>query len=91
MSKHFAIVSLKRNIPISFIFYAQGGFRFDKLGAFDKVAMKIYFHMMKKDKNSKDRDLVALKEMQRGFDGTKREYLESLISYLRLSLEENKR
>lgn len=81
----------KEKYPNLVHFYAQGGFRFDKLGAFDKVAMKIYFHMMKKDKNSKDRDLVALKEMQRGFDGTKREYLEPLISYLRLRLEENKR
>lgn len=64
-------------------FYAQGGFEYGKLGSFDKVAMRIYFHMLEKGKDTAQRDLDAVAQMRKGFDGSKREYLDPLIAYIR--------
>lgn len=59
--------------------YCQGGFHFEQLGALDKVAMRVYFHMLKKSiAAGSTRDAVALANMQQGFDGCDRRYLEPL-------------
>lgn len=64
-------------------FYAQEGFDFKKLGTLDKVAMKIYFHMLEKSAAENPRDGVALSNMRGGFDGTNKAYLAPLLSYVR--------
>lgn len=64
--------------------YCQGGFHFDRLGTFDKTAMRIYFRML--EKSAKDgcaRDAVALANMKKGFDGCNRSYLEPILHALR--------
>ena len=68
--------------------YCQGGFHFDRLGTFDKMAMRIYFRML--EKSAKDgcaRDATALANMRKGFDGCNRSYLEPILHALRSQTE----
>ena len=63
-------------------FYCHGGFDFDRLGAADKVMMRMFFKM-----NEKSADDPKVKEMldtmRQSFDGTRREYLEPVTGYIR--------
>ncbi|MGN0077826.1 MAG: flavodoxin domain-containing protein [Coriobacteriales bacterium] len=64
-------------------FYCRGGFDFSGLGAADKLAMRMFFRMNGK-KAEDDPDLAEmLEEMERGFDGTKRAYLEPVLACIR--------
>ena len=68
--------------------YCQGGFHFDRLGAFDKMAMRVYFRML--EKSAKDgcaRNATALANMKAGFDGCDRSYLEPVLQALRSQAE----
>lgn len=68
--------------------YCQGGFHFDRLGAFDKMAMRVYFRML--EKSAKDgcaRSATALENMKAGFDGCDRSYLEPVLQALRSQAE----
>lgn len=67
-------------------FYCQGGFDFDRLGAPDKVAMRMFFKMLEKKRDEDLRNAEVLETMRDGFDGTNREYLTSAISYINLLL-----
>lgn len=63
--------------------YCQGGFHFERLGALDKIAMRIYFHMLEKNiADGSRRDAIALANMREGFDGCDRSYLEPLRQQL---------
>lgn len=60
--------------------YCQGDFHFERLGAVDKVAMRIYFKMLEKGARAGSaRDAEALEDMRRGIDGCDRSYLEPLL------------
>lgn len=68
--------------------YCQGNFHFEKLGALDKVAMRVYFRMLESEaKKGSERDAEALAMMRRGYDGCNREHLEPLKAQLGMSNE----
>lgn len=65
--------------------YCQGGFHFDRLGAGDRVMMRIYFKMLEGEaKRGSERSATALTQMRAGYDGCERSYLEPLLDELRL-------
>lgn len=61
-------------------FYCRGGFDFSRLGAADKVAMRMFFHM--NGKKAQDDPVLAqqLQAMEAGFDGMERAYLDPVLS-----------
>lgn len=64
-------------------FYCHGGFDFDRLGAPDKVAMRMFFKMNAKAAETDPKAAEMLRVMGDGFDGTRREYLEPALSLIR--------
>lgn len=63
-------------------FYCHGGFDFDRLGAADKLMMRMFFKM--NEKNAEDPKVKEMLDtMHQSFDGTRREYLETVIGYIR--------
>lgn len=63
--------------------YCRGGFHFERLGAMDKVAMRIYFKMLEGEiKRGNKREQISLDGMRKGFDGCNRAYLEPLLEQL---------
>ena len=64
--------------------YCQGGFHMERLGAVDRVAMRLYFKMLQAeaDKGSR-RSAAALAGMRAGLDGCDRAYLAPLVDWLR--------
>lgn len=63
-------------------FYCHGGFDFDRLGAADKVMMRMFFRANEKRVDDpKVREMLDV--MREGFDGTRREYLEPVASYVK--------
>ena len=64
--------------------YCQGGFHFERLGAVDKVMMRIYFKMLEGEVRKGDqRSATALAQMREGYDGCERSYLDPLVTELR--------
>lgn len=60
--------------------YCQGNFHFDRLGALDKIAMRMYFSMLEKSaKDGSGRDAEALARMKEGYDGCNRAYLAPIL------------
>ena len=71
-------------------FYCHGGYDFEKLGAVDKAAMRMFYKMNEKDADPKTREMLAT--MRAGFDGTRREYLAPVIEQVqRMGAEGAKR
>ena len=65
--------------------YCQGGFHFERLGAVDKVMMRIYFKMLEGEiKRGNQREKISLAGMREGFDDCDRSYLEPLLEQLGL-------
>ena len=64
-------------------FYCQGGFDYDRLGAADKIAMRMFFAMQEKAAKNDPRAAEMLRVMGSGFDGTRREYLEPVLACIR--------
>lgn len=64
-------------------FYCQGGFDYDRLGAPDKIAMRMFFKMNAKTAETDPKAAEMLRIMKGGFDGTRREYLEPVLEYIR--------
>ncbi len=64
-------------------FYCQGGFDYNRLGLPDKIAMRMFFKANAKAAESDPKAAEMLRVMKDGFDGTKREYLEPIIAYMR--------
>lgn len=63
--------------------YCRGGFHFERLGAMDKVAMRIYFKMLEGEiKRGNKREQISLDGMRKGFDGCNRAYLDPLLVQL---------
>lgn len=63
--------------------YCLGGFHFERLGAADKIAMRIYFKMLESEvKAGQTRSQAALDGMRAGFDGCERTYLQPLLDEL---------
>ncbi len=59
--------------------YCQGGFHFERLGIVDKMMMRAYFRMLGKSaREGSSRDAEALANMQKGFNGCNRAYLEPI-------------
>ena len=64
--------------------YCQGSFRFERLGATDRLMMRIYFKMLEGEaKRGSERSATALAQMRAGYDGCERSYLEPLLDELR--------
>lgn len=64
--------------------YCQGNFHFEKLGALDKIAMRIYFRMLESQiKQGETRQATALQSMREGFDGCDRRYLKPFVERLK--------
>ena len=63
-------------------FYCHGGFDYDRLGLPDKIAMRIFFRVNAKVADTDPRATEMLRVMGNGFDGTKREYLKSVIAHI---------
>ena len=60
--------------------YCRGGFHFERLGALDKIAMRIYFSMLEGEiARGNERERIALEGMREGFDDCNRAYLEPLL------------
>ena len=71
-------------------FYCHGGYDFEKLGAVDKAAMRMFYKMNEKDADPKTHEMLAT--MRAGFDGTRREYLAPVIEQVqRMGAEGAKR
>ncbi len=68
-------------------FYCQGGFDYDRLGAPDKIAMRMFFKMNAKAAETDPKAAEMLRVMKAGFDGTRREYLDPVLEHIR-SLEQ---
>ena len=65
--------------------YCRGGFHFERLGALDKIAMRIYFKMLEGEiARGNKREQIALDGMREGFDDCNRSYLEPLLEQLGL-------
>lgn len=64
-------------------FYCQGGFDFDRLGAADKIAMRMFFKANGKAAETDPKAAEMLRAMEEGFDGTRREYLEPALACIR--------
>lgn len=63
-------------------FYCRGGFDFNRLSAADKLAMRMFFHMNGR-KTADDPSLAEmLQTMEKGFDGTNREYLSPVLAHI---------
>lgn len=69
-------------------FYCHGGFDFDRLGAADKVAMRMFFKANSKAAETDPKAAEMLRVMGDGFDGTRREYLAPALNHV-LLLQEN--
>ena len=63
-------------------FYCRGGFDFSKLGAADKVAMRMFFHVNGKKAEHDPILAQMLQAMEEGFDGTDRAYLAPVLSHI---------
>lgn len=64
--------------------YCRGGFHFDRLGALDKIAMRIYFRMLEgAARKGSTRDAIALEGMRQGFDACDPANLQPLLATLR--------
>lgn len=70
-------------------FYCHGGFDFNRLGAPDKVAMRLFFKMNAKAAETDPKAAEMLRVMGNGFTGTRREYLEPILKHVR-ALEKQK-
>lgn len=64
-------------------FYCQGGFDFNRLGTPDKIAMRMFFKANAKAAETDPKAAEMLRVMKGSFDGTKREYLEPVLSCIR--------
>ncbi len=64
-------------------FYCHGGFDYDRLGAPDKIAMRMFFKANAKAADSDPKAAEMLRVMKDGFDGTKREYLKPVLACIR--------
>lgn len=64
-------------------FYCQGGFDYGRLSVLDKIAMKAFFKMNEKAAKTDPKAAEMLRVMEGGFDGTKRAYLEPVLTYVR--------
>lgn len=64
-------------------FYCHGGFYYDRLGAPDKLAMRMFFKMHSRAAETDPKAAEMMRVMAEGIDGTKREHLEPLLNYLR--------
>ncbi|MBM6908602.1 flavodoxin domain-containing protein [Collinsella intestinalis] len=63
--------------------YCRGGFHFERLGVMDKIAMRIYFKMLKDEiARGNEREKISLAGMREGFDDCNRSYLEPLLEQL---------
>lgn len=72
-------------------FYCHGGFDFDRLGAADKIAMRMFFKANAKAAETDPKAAEMLRVMGDGFDGTRREYLEPVLACIRRLQEESSR
>ena len=81
INEAFARTFPKSEYPDLPCFYCHGGYDFDKLGAADKLAMRMFYKMHGKSEDPKEREMLAI--MRKGFDGTRREYLAPLLEYVR--------
>lgn len=64
-------------------FYAQGGFDFDRLGLPDKLAMRLFFKMQRKQAETDPQAADMLRHMEPGyFDAVNFACLEKLFAYL---------
>ncbi|NHM13560.1 hypothetical protein [Xiamenia xianingshaonis] len=63
-------------------FYCHGGFDFDRLGAIDKVAMRLFFRMLGKNAEHDPKAREMLDIMREGFDGTSRECLKPVLEHI---------
>lgn len=64
-------------------FYCHGGFDYDRLGAVDKIAMRMFFKANAKAAEADPKVAEMLRVMKEGFDGTKREYLDPVLACIR--------
>lgn len=70
----------KSEYPSLPCFYCQGGYDFDRLGAPDKIAMRMFYKMHEKNDDPKAHKM--LETMRKGFDGTRREHLKPMLDYI---------
>lgn len=62
-------------------FYCRGGFDFDKLSMFDKIAIRMFFKMSEKEDSSpKTKAMIA--DMKKGFNDTNRDNLAPVVTFL---------
>ncbi len=64
-------------------FYCHGGFDYDRLGALDKIAMRMFFKANAKAAKTDPKAAEMLRVMGDGFDGTRREYLDPVLDCIR--------
>ncbi len=64
-------------------FYCHGGFDYERLGAPDKIAMRMFFKANAKAAETDPKAAEMLRVMGEGFDGTRREYLDPVIACIR--------
>lgn len=64
--------------------YCQGDFHLERLGAADRIMMRLYFKMLEGEaRGGSERSATALAQMRAGYDGCERAYLEPLLAELR--------
>lgn len=61
-------------------FYCRGGFDYDRLSTPDKMAMRMFFKMNAKAAETDPKAAEMLRVMKDGFDGTRRDHLEPVLS-----------
>lgn len=73
----------EKDYPDLAFFYAQGGFDFDRLGLPDKLAMRLFFKMQRKQAETDPQAADMLRHMEPGyFDAVNFACLEKLFAYL---------
>lgn len=73
----------KSDYPYLPHFYCQGGFDYERLGTVDKIAMRLFFKVNTRAAANNPKAAEMLRVMGKGFDGTRRAYLEPVLNYIR--------
>jgi len=67
-------------------FYMQSGLCYEKMSLPDKLMMKVAAMLIKHKKNKTEQDIGFEEGIKNSFDNSSKEYIEPLISYLRINL-----
>ncbi len=63
-------------------FYCQGGFNYEKMGAFSRFAMKMYVRALKKKKDATEAEKEMAQKISSSYDISDIRYIDPVVDYL---------